>query len=88
MSVMGRFLPVRTLPPRRQLPGAERSFHNDFRQLKSDRLLLRMKQSVKPLEKRCRDRRESAISGPERRCDDMLPTRGLSENAGRLHYTW
>ncbi len=34
-----------------------------------------------------RDGQESTISGPERCCDDTLPTRGLSENAGELDHT-
>jgi len=60
MSASGRFLPVESLSTQRQLSGAERTIDKNSRQPKSDRQLLRMKQSVKRPEKQRRDRRQSA----------------------------
>ncbi len=63
MSPLGRFLPVKSLSPDRQLLSVKRAIDKNSRQPKSDRQLLRMKQAVKRREKRRRDRRQSARSG-------------------------
>jgi hypothetical protein len=48
VTALGRFLPIKILSPGRQLSGVKPTLDKNFPQAKSDRELLRMKQSVKP----------------------------------------
>ena len=62
VSALGRIPSFRTLPSQRQLSGAKETLGNNFPQPKSDRQLLRMKQSFNPIEKLCGEGRKTAIN--------------------------
>ena len=69
MSALGRFPPFRTLSPQRQLSGAKQTLNDKVPQPNSDRPLLRMKQSLNRVKKRCRERLKTATSGVSQRVE-------------------